>query len=334
MRNLIEYIKKAETWEGPSNEYEACIWDEEVELIHELIRRGESALLIKLMDCIKKFTKHYIDAGYEYEHMEILNIIRCIDIACEHGEYKIADEIEHYLLNNYTQEQIDAIKRKKDTHDFGLLYQHERFEIEYYKKVEKELTSLEELRNKNIGDSVTLGRCIQKVCDDETNMCVSHRFLKPIEWIVLDKKDDRLMLMSKEIIIYYYIMDDEVMCWEPIWDTTAAYRGLNEYYFEIMFDKEEKSRIIEEQNRGKIYPLSLHEYIRLEAIMAKYPAYDTELVRQERWSNYRNNTWLLSSLYDEGKGVIGAFINEKGEIRKDYMNEEEGIRPVIWYSLK
>ena len=76
----------------------------------------------------------------------------------------------------------------------------------------------------------------------------------PIDWIVLEKKEDRVLLMSK------YILDCKFMMgiidgnrWQEIytWTNSFGRKWLNSDFFDIAFNNSEKDKIIEVQLKNK-----------------------------------------------------------------------------------
>ena len=88
-----------------------------------------------------------------------------------------------------------------------------------------------DLMNKNCGDYVTFGTYIQSKDSDEK---------EPIEWKILEKKEDKALLISK------YALSRQQYNYEPddvTWETCDLRKWLNSEFFEDAFSDDEKSLI-------------------------------------------------------------------------------------------
>ena len=72
----------------------------------------------------------------------------------------------------------------------------------------------------------------------------------PIEWIVLDKKDDKVFLFSKYILDLKNFNDEYK---EISWKDCSLRKWLNNEFYDIAFSSEEKKKILETKNINKGY---------------------------------------------------------------------------------
>ena len=72
----------------------------------------------------------------------------------------------------------------------------------------------------------------------------------PIEWIVLDKKDDKVFLFSKYILDLQNFNDEYK---EISWKDCSLRKWLNNEFYDIAFSNEEKKKILETTNVNKGY---------------------------------------------------------------------------------
>lgn len=162
--------------------------------------------------------------------------------------------------------------------------------------------------------------------ENDSLLYYKYRSLPEIDWIVLDKQDKKLLLVSKDIIeIYPYekSLDKEKTSWEKC----SLNTWLNHNFLDYAFDSEEKNMIIGEEisilseSEIKKYLLDKRAYF------TNYVKYKVErfldrnkLLKPEWWirldSPYKDNFTIVKEdgkLYDMPIFSIGA-----------------GVRPMIW----
>lgn len=324
-----EYLRNTEIWQGDSNDIEVSIWDNEIDIAREIIKDVDLELLKKLVSFGENFRQQYVDDGFAFENMmidttdnyaiEVFNAYA--DISLDEKRKELWNWLHDYTYNRYTEEEIDEAQRRESEGRLCLIDRFPRFNREAFKALTSISTPIEELREKQIGDTVKLGLFLQ---DNEYN-------LTPIEWTVLANERGHLLLVSKNILAITDVMDDEKIIWQPDWETTYMYRYMNDYLLNVMFDENEKRRVDYVFGRGSVYPLSLKEYEKYKPLLSKDPAKDIERL-PDRGFLY-NDTWVLRDLYDDGEGVYGIKVLPNGETETDFLGIE-GCRPVISYNIK
>lgn len=130
----------------------------------------------------------------------------------------------------------------------------------------------------------------------------------PIEWIVLDKKDDKVFLFSKYILDLKNFNDEYI---ETSWAECSLRKWINNEFYDIAFSSEEKKKILKTTNVNKGYK--------------EAPFYDTKdskdtvdkvfLLSQDEINIYFKN----DGIYDNEKLKQGR-IEKYGEYSSDVDN--------------
>lgn len=190
---------------------------------------------------------------------------------------------------------------------------------------------------------------------------------KPIKWRVLDESDDQLLLISEEVLdaMEFYNNEKEIRVINDIevypnnWEYSNIRKWLNDYFYNLAFNEEEKSLIIDSlvnnnntmcnlgckfydiQNNtvDKVYLLSRKESLIYfnnnefygEEKLAHATSY--ALYNMCLKSKKNNHTdWLLRSpnIDNYGSGNVLLYVDENGSVL-DFTRCDsiEGIRPVI-----
>lgn len=184
--------------------------------------------------------------------------------------------------------------------------------------------------NSSIGDTVTFGSYGGN----------------PIEWIVLDKTDSKVMLFAK-----YNFMEERAyntgQNYVP-WETSDLRLWLNNEFLNEAFSESEILAIADtnvknfEETGGymndtvdKVYILSNADFKKYRDILDEYDAvYEVEWWEEPYVRNgIGTNIWLRDS-YDYGPdmGIYNSFINHYGEgdSRAITQDNSMNIRPAIW----
>ena len=179
---------------------------------------------------------------------------------------------------------------------------------------------------------------------------------EPIEWIILDKKEDgTLLLMSK------YVLDASVYnqkLADMSWEASDVRQWLNTEFYCLAFNPEEQQRILltstenaSDPTSGTIEGNSVEDHVFLlstdeagqyltdEAICVCYPtdyAISKGALRMSStgWNNntYRSCRWWLRSIgYTQS---CAAYVDVTGKVshKGDKLYLLLGIRPIIWLS--
>lgn len=203
----------------------------------------------------------------------------------------------------------------------------------------------------NIGDIITLGSYPQN------NLDYSKR--EPIEWLVLDKKDNSLLCISKYLLDckpYHEILE------KTVWAKCTLHDWLNNAFFNDAFTRAEQQQICvtdvindeqhpEYNTKDRIFLLSQEEveaYFEFEERATKTTAYARTqgawfLDEKEAESEYELNTgswWLRypDSIEDEDAGFYDGVdcVNFDGYIEEDadYITARNcSVRPAFWVKL-
>ena len=191
----------------------------------------------------------------------------------------------------------------------------------------------------------------------------------PIEWIVLEKKKDSILVISKNIIdVLPYDTDDYAVTWED----SSLRKWLNSKFYNIAFNKKEKSLIKKTNNKNpdnsmwnidggdntkdKVFLLSIDEatkkaygfssdknlhdinrrsapteYAKAQGIKKMYKKDENPTS-----SNVGSFGWWLRS---PGKGThYAATVTAAGAVYETgdpvYTENKSGVRPAMWLKLK
>ena len=188
------------------------------------------------------------------------------------------------------------------------------------------------------GDTLTFGRYPQTASgDDET----------PIEWIVLDVEDDKLLVISKKVLSRCSFSMHNPATW---WVSNAK-NWLNKDFYDQAFTVAEKSSIKEtivspdpnpnyntyqgKESKDRIFLLSVSEAEKYFSSDEKRSAEPTKYVELINYGGASSgNWWLRTSGKDEEHN---ACVNSNGRIVYDGIRSsywvENGIRPAMWIDL-
>lgn len=205
------------------------------------------------------------------------------------------------------------------------------FDIKEYKDSKKlaEKCKALSLKNASVGDNVFLGRYT-----GETNS-----FYDPVEWLVLDKQDGKLLLITK----YAYDMG----WWNgSSWKYSRLRENLNEsFYSTSHFSEEEKQWICLTENTTTPNPISetdsggpTEDYI---FVLSYYEAYEYFPDNDSRiaYSPKDRNTpvtWYLRTVGLNSSLICAVYTNgviDCGENGYDYNNTNSYVRPVMWVTI-
>lgn len=160
---------------------------------------------------------------------------------------------------------------------------------------------------------------------------------RPLTWEILDKKDDKLLLISQYILDWDYFDEDG-----QTWENSYIHSLLNETFYPEWFSADEKKLIspnpdpmfllsveearqyFGEQNRGRAVML-YSEFDEKEDEVLKETVSVACLLEQQ-------NEWWLRSMGEYGPAYVrwDGSIDEKGF---NQSADEFGVRPAIWLDL-
>jgi hypothetical protein len=213
-------------------------------------------------------------------------------------------------------------------------------------------------KDTKVGDVVAMG-CYEQDNNFDNGM-------EPIEWRVLDKKDDRCLLISKNIIAAENYETEKV---DTTWETCALRKWLNEDFYNTAFNKTEKNNILKtkvinadnaryltvggENTKDKIFLLSIDEvetyfssdtfdYVYFDRCAECSDYVNSKFLVQMKHYEKNFHSWLLRTPGLTPDKV--AFVQTNGEI--DYSGAAVGpskqvldtkcygVRPAMWVKVE
>ena len=181
--------------------------------------------------------------------------------------------------------------------------------------------------------------------------------LETIEWIVLAKEDDKLLVISKYCLdVKAYNNENKDVTWE----TCTIRKWLNDNFYKMVFSKNEAEIIIESEltnpdndegyydkgkggndTKDKVFLLSMEEIDKYIPTESDRITDATEYARaQSEIFNFWNSGsgiprwWLRSPGYDAD---YASCVTEEGDVSKTGISVEyDGlcIRPALWINVK
>lgn len=186
--------------------------------------------------------------------------------------------------------------------------------------------------NAEIGNIVHFGKYEQNGDVSET---------EPIEWVVLAKNEDKLLLISR------YIIEKMRFGTSPYWKKSEIRQWLNNDFYLNSFSDDERVKmqrvITSDETDDLIFLLSAEEARLLFKTNAMRIARITEYLKNKGYKDYHNNGnwWTRSvSTATNGKGVVP--VETEGNVRsagtnylapEKYVYTDTGVRPVICIDL-
>ena len=165
-------------------------------------------------------------------------------------------------------------------------------------------------------------------------------------WIVLDKKDDKLLILSEEAICYKkYNEENEAVTWS----TCSLRKWLNTEYLTQAFSEEELERIADTSVYTEIYPAwkyyfdgdntvadgeSTIDKVFLLSIEEAEKYFSNDKERRTCIAVMEDCRWWLRTL--RGNDIAGE-VDYSGEISKTGVlitGEYTAVRPAMWIDLK
>lgn len=207
--------------------------------------------------------------------------------------------LENYIAANDLFEEIRSYK------DVDVLIDNQKFEVEHQRILQA-----------NIGDIVIFGEC------PDGTLEVSG----PIEWIVLNKQNGKIMLISKDILIHkpYNKNTGEIT-----WECSTLRNWLNSIFYMEAFEKKERvwiSRSSIANNDNLVYGTPAGENT-VDRIFLLSSDEATEMLPLKEASDW---WWLRSPGMDAQNvarvSINGTFVLYRGALAV----RSGGVRPVMW----
>lgn len=171
-----------------------------------------------------------------------------------------------------------------------------------------------------------------------------------IQWLILDRQDNRIMLISEDCLVFHRYHDELV----PItWENCSLRDWLNGNFFNAAFTKEDQDRIVEVTNENpehepshtssgrsttdRVFILSQQEaqdlFSDCPSRKAEPTAYAIAHNKYETPINLKGKWWLrtTSFMLDHVTYVTSeGGVSEQG---LEITNTRVGVRPVIWITV-
>ncbi|MBR5349273.1 MAG: hypothetical protein IK125_08585 [Lachnospiraceae bacterium] len=207
---------------------------------------------------------------------------------------------------------------------------------------EKDRAELQKaLQAADVGDYVTLG--VYEQDNDESNG------KEPIEWLVLDKQDDRVLVISRYALDWVKFNEFEA---SVTWETCTLRGWLNDAFIREVFDPNESERILSTKVTADINPL-----------LDTSPGNDTtdrifllSILEAERYFASDSERACLATEYCHARGSFrdadgycwwwlrtpgtdryrASYINHEGMVRNAGHVHDAlySLRPAMWLSTK
>ena len=189
------------------------------------------------------------------------------------------------------------------------------------------------LKNVAVGDIINFGAFEQDGIQTTTN--------ESIEWLVLDKQEDSILVISKDIIYAHKYEATEGNLYDVTWDNSGLRVWLNQYFYNT-FNIAEQSLINESinetsstQTKDSIFILSVAEvnkyFPNTDDRIAKPTQYAINISGYEGDSDMINSWWLRST---GGYSYNPSAIWRSGKIYGWSHSADVGVRPAMWISIE
>ena len=180
-----------------------------------------------------------------------------------------------------------------------------------------------------IGDIITFGKYDQNNSEADG--------LEPIEWIVLDKQDGKLLLLSKyNLFAEQYAMNNGADSWEY----SLIRKKLNGDFIYSAFSSQEQNQIVSRDyldSKGlfndKVFLLNEEEvkyYFPTEKSRIALPT--ETCISKSGEKDSPNSWWTRTSVENKDPYFYleYVFVNMDGEIQDTRTSNSLGVRPAIW----
>ncbi len=189
-----------------------------------------------------------------------------------------------------------------------------------------EKLGIKKLTEAEVGDHVLFGSYEQD--NDLTNG------VEPIEWLVLDKKDGRILVISRYALDYRQYHNK----WAGIsWGNCTLREWLNDGFLNKAFSSNERSLIW--NTTDKVFLLSTSEAREYFSSMNAWQCVATKYTMAKGGFTYPYCAWWLRSRGDSGSDA--AYVNDDGRLVENNssiggcrVDINHGVRPALWINLE
>ena len=173
--------------------------------------------------------------------------ITCLGCGDTQNIENAADSAES-ISQEVVEDEIEAEKETKDDNasseetsaEDNTITDESTLSMSLEENVEEVDENAVDFSKKDIGDTVTLGRCFlprtHYDCEPE-----DFAYKDDLEWTIIDKKDNRLLLFCNDAVI---MMDH----YAPSWKDSKIRYYLNEYFYYYAFNEKERGSIVDYTN--------------------------------------------------------------------------------------
>ncbi|MBE6678045.1 MAG: hypothetical protein E7597_04535 [Ruminococcaceae bacterium] len=214
---------------------------------------------------------------------------------------------------------------------------------------DEEATASADLKNAKVGEYVSFGNYFMEEIEEDDDSSVAEKDLKkPIEWLVLDKKDGKILVISRYAIdCQLYNSSYTDVCWE---DSTLR-TWLNGSFLKTAFNKTQQNKIVSTTVKtaanaeygtesggdveDKIFILSAEEVAKYlpDNRLCKPTDYAKALGAGGEKGGDSCGWWLRNSGYNNGRAMD---VDKDGSI-DSYGNyvvySYNGVRPAMWIKV-
>lgn len=190
------------------------------------------------------------------------------------------------------------------------------------KKTENDNTGSKGLNEANVGDLITFGTYEQ---DNDTS-----NGKEKIEWIVLEKKDNKLLVLSKNGLDAKEYYNEEA---DITWNESTLRTWLNDEFLINAFSSDEQSKITTSTIDDKIYLLSLTEartYLDIDGVKECKPT-EYAIYNGAGSTSKGYAWWWLRSIHEEDEVDYLYFANDEVMEGSAIMSTpKNSVRPAMW----
>lgn len=162
---------------------------------------------------------------------------------------------------------------------------------------------------------------------------------EPIEWIILEESNGRLLLISR-YILDYQDFNDTVIAKATSWKNSSLRKWLNDNFYNTAFSASEQSRIlstsVQDYKSDNVLGDVTSDNVFILSKKQAFSYFSSNYARATRATQYANSRksyptnayWLIDSYSSD---LYKYLINSDGKNENNpRVNESEGVRPVIW----
>jgi len=198
------------------------------------------------------------------------------------------------------------------------------------------------IKNASVGDNVSFGKYFKGL---SYNHLDKYFDMQEVKWIVLDKTENSVLLLSEYAIDWKKYKDDDQTCWKD----SFIREWLNETLIDDLFDKEEQKYIsvtnveYTKSQESKKYAVTkdrlfllseseVEKYLSDEQRKCQITPYGTKIASKGEYNWYSKTTWWLRT-----PGFIkrcASGVDADGSYVDSFLaNDGGGVRPAIWVNL-